>query len=346
MHSDTCCRCACTFDQFSFQKKIKSRNKIIKVPRTKISLKIKGVAYIAGKEGRMKRKILAVSLTAAAVMAMTACGTTMNTNPQGAQGETSAESTGGSSGSNELVLYTWANMFPQEVLDGFEEETGVKVIYSNFDTDETMLERLAQAEGGDYDVIIADDYIIEQAVNEGLVSEIDKDIVTNFGNINPLYQGQFYDPEDIYTVPYGAGVPVIVYDPEQVDFEITGYNDLWNPELEDKVAITANYRVINGITLMSMGKSMNEEDVSVIEEAGQKLLELAPNIRLIQDDNTQNALLNGEASAAFLYTSQMISALAENPDLQVVYPEEGLGFGIMRHLYRHRRRTKKQPISF
>ena len=294
-----------------------------------MSLKIKGLAYIAGKEGRMKRKILAVSLTAAAVMAMTACGTTMNTNPQGAQGETSAESTGGSSGSNELVLYTWANMFPQEVLDGFEEETGVKVIYSNFDTDETMLERLAQAQGGDYDVIIADDYIIEQAVNEGLVSEIDKDIVTNFGNINPLYQGQFYDPEDIYTVPYGAGVPVIVYDPEQVDFEITGYNDLWNPELEDKVAITANYRVINGITLMSMGKSMNEEDVSVIEEAGQKLLELAPNIRLIQDDNTQNALLNGEASAAFLYTSQMISALAENPDLQVVYPEEGLGFGIM-----------------
>ena len=93
----------------------------------------------------MKRKILAVSLTAAAVMAMTACGTTMNTNPQGAQGETSAESAGGSSGSNELVLYTWANMFPQEVLDGFEEETGVKVIYSNFDTDETMLERLAQA---------------------------------------------------------------------------------------------------------------------------------------------------------------------------------------------------------
>jgi spermidine/putrescine transport system substrate-binding protein len=78
-----------------------------------------------------------------------------------------------------------------------------------------------------------------------------------------------------------------------------------------------------------MGKSMNEEDVSVIEEAGQKLQELAPNIRLIQDDNTQNALLNGEASVAFLYTSQVTSVLAENPDLTVVYPEEGLGFGIM-----------------
>ena len=130
-------------------------------------------------------------------------------------------------------------------------------------------------------------------------------------------------------MPYGAGIPLIVYDPELVDFEMTGYKDLWNPALEDSVALIGNYRVINGITMLSMGKSMNEEDVAVIEEAGEMLLELAPNVRMIQDDNTQNALLNGEASAAFLYTSQVTAALAENPDLQVVYPEEGLGFGIM-----------------
>ena len=47
-----------------------------------------------------------------------------------------------SADSKELVLYTWENMFPQEVLDGFEEETGIKVVYSNFDTDENMLEKI------------------------------------------------------------------------------------------------------------------------------------------------------------------------------------------------------------
>ena len=56
---------------------------------------------------------------------------------------------------DELVLYTWDGMFPQEVLDDFEKETGTKVVYSNFDTDETMLEKLSQAKGGDYDVVIA-----------------------------------------------------------------------------------------------------------------------------------------------------------------------------------------------
>lgn len=235
----------------------------------------------------------------------------------------------GSDSSKELVLYTWEGMFPQEVLDGFEEETGIKIIYSNFDTDETMLEKLSMAKGGDYDVVIADDYILETVIGEGLAEKLDKEKLTGIENINPLYQGQFYDPKDEYIIPYGAGIPLIVYDPEMVDIEIKSYKDLWDPSLEDSLALVGNYRVINGITQLSMGKTMNEEDVEVIKETGKKLQELAPNVRLIQDDNTQNALLNGEASTAFLYTSQVTAALAENPDLKVVYPEEGLGFGIM-----------------
>ena len=230
---------------------------------------------------------------------------------------------------DELVLYTWDGMVPQEVLDDFEKETGTKVVYSNFDTDETMLEKLSQAKGGDYDVVIADDYIIESAVKEGLVQKLDKDAITNWGNINPLFQGQFYDSDDEYTVPYGAGIPLIVYDPDQVDIDIKGYKDLWDTSLEDSVAIIGAYRVICGITQLSMGESMNEDNVDVIARTGEKLQELAPNIRLIQDDNTQNALLNGEASVAFLYTSQVTQALKDNPDLKVVYPEEGLGFGIL-----------------
>lgn len=219
--------------------------------------------------------------------------------------------------------------FRRKCWDDFEKETGTKVVYSNFDTDETMLEKLSQAKGGDYDVVIADDYIIESAVKEGLVQKLDKDAITNWGNINPLFQGQFYDPDDEYTVPYGAGIPLIVYDPDQVDIDIKGYKDLWDPSLEDSVAIIGAYRVICGITQLSMGESMNEDDVDVIARTGEKLQELAPNIRLIQDDNTQNALLNGEASVAFLYTSQVTQALKDNPDLKVVYPEEGLGFGIL-----------------
>lgn len=231
--------------------------------------------------------------------------------------------------SKELVLYTWENMFPQEVLDGFEKETGIKVVYSNFDTDETMLEKLSMSKGGDYDIVIADDYIIETAIQEGLVEKLDTSKLSGWKNINPLYQGQFYDPNNEYTVPHGAGIPLIVYDPDLVDIDIKGYKDLWDSSLEDSIALIANYRVINGITNLVLGQDFNDQNTEDISKTGEKLLELAPNIRMIQDDNTQNALLNGEASVAFLYTSQVTAALAENPDLKVVYPEEGLGFGEM-----------------
>lgn len=130
-----------------------------------------------------------------------------------------------------------------------------------------------------------------------------------------------------------------------VDTEIQGYADLWDPSLEDSIALIGNYRVINGITQLAMGRSMNEEDVDVIRETGEKLLELAPNVRLIQDDNTQNALLNGEASVGFLYTSQVTAALAENPDLTVVYPKRDSVLESWECLFRVRLRIRKLLIS-
>lgn len=229
----------------------------------------------------------------------------------------------------ELNLFTWDGMFPQEVLDAFEKDTGIRINYSNFDYDEDMLSKLSEAEGGDYDLVIADDYIIELAIQESLAQKLDTSRISTYDNLNPVFMSQFYDPKNEYTVPYGAGIPLIVYDPGLTDVKITGYEDLWNPALENNVALTANYRVIDGITLKTMGESFNTEDLDVIRAAGEKLLSLAPNIRVINDNNTQDYLISGEVAAAFLYTSQVSAALQARPDLEVVYPKEGLGFGIM-----------------
>lgn len=256
--------------------------------------------------------ILALSLTAGI---LTGCGNADTKKESGLSGE--------------LNLYTWDGMFPQEILRGFEEETGVRINYSNFSYDEEMLAKLEETKGGDYDFVIADDYILELVIKEGLAQKLDTAKLETYDNLNPVYMSQFYDPDNGYTIPYGAGIPLIVYDPALTDVEITGYADLWNPALKDNVAITANYRVINGITLKTMGESFNTEDLDTIKAAGDKLIELAPNIRVIEDNNTQDLLISGEVAAAFLYTSQVSTALQARDDLKVVYPEEGLGFGIM-----------------
>jgi spermidine/putrescine transport system substrate-binding protein len=232
-------------------------------------------------------------------------------------------------GDTELNLFTWEGMFPEEVLARFESETGIEVNYSNFDYDETMLAKLEAAGGGDYDVVIADDYIIETVIAKGLAQKLDLAKIPNFSKVNPIYQGQFYDPDDEYTVPYGAGVQTIVYNPEAVQKEITGYADLWDESLKDSVGTIANYRVINGMALKVLGESYNTEDLDVIEAAGRKLIELAPNIRVIKDDNLQDDLLSGEIDVAVMYTSQVTMAKMANPDLKVVFPREGIGFGIM-----------------
>jgi spermidine/putrescine-binding protein len=228
-----------------------------------------------------------------------------------------------------LTLYTWDEMFPQEILEGFERDTGIRINYVNFDYDETMHTRLRAAGGGDYDLVIADDYIIEAVIAEGLARKLDKDRLSNYGNINPAYQKQFYDPAGEYTVPYGAGVQTIVYDPETVKIKITGYADLWDSSLAGSLGLIENYRVINGMALKVLGQSYNVEDPALIRRAGERLLELAPNIRLIRDDNLQNELISGEISAAVMYTSQVTMAKMENPALEIVFPREGIGFGIM-----------------
>ena len=247
-------------------------------------------------------------------------------------GQAASSSEGASSaasGDTLLNLYTWEGMFPQEVLDGFTAETGIQINYSSFDTDETMLAKLEAAKGSDYDLVIADDYIVETAISEGLVAKLDKTKLSNLGNVNPIYQGQFFDPEDAYTVPYGAGVQTIVYDPALVEKPITCYADLWDESLKDNLAVIGNYRVVDGMALKVLGESYNTADPAVLEQAKAKLLELAPNIRLIKDANTQDDLLSGEVGAAVMYTSQVTTACLANPDLQVVYPTEGVGFGIM-----------------
>ena len=103
---------------------------------------------------------------------------------------------------DELVLFTWEICSRRKCWTALPKRLVLRLSIPTLTPMRPCWRSFHQAKGGDYDVIVADDYIIEQAVSEGLVSELDKDTITNFGNINPLYQGQFYDPDDKYTVPY------------------------------------------------------------------------------------------------------------------------------------------------
>jgi spermidine/putrescine-binding protein len=230
----------------------------------------------------------------------------------------------------ELYIYTWEEMFPQEILDGFTRATGIKVVLETFVYNEDMLMELEVKEGGYYDLVIADDYIVDFIISEDqLAQKLDKGKLSNLKNINPLFQHQYYDPDDEYTVPYGAGVQTIIYDPAKFRGEVTGYGDLLNNGLRNNVGIIGNYRVINGMALKALGKSYNTENLADIDAAGQWLQRFAGNVKVVDDEKLADDVVRGNVGAAVVYTSMATAARAQKPNLKLVFPKEGIGFGIM-----------------
>ena len=88
-----------------------------------------------------------------------------------------------------------------------KKRTGIRINYSNFDYDEDMLAKLEETKGGDYDLVIADDYIIELAIQEGLAQKLDTSRISTYDNLNPVFMSQFYDPKNRIYRAYGAGIP-------------------------------------------------------------------------------------------------------------------------------------------
>lgn len=246
----------------------------------------------------------------------------------GSDSSQSADSGSASKDNGAVNIFTWDGYIPEDVQQEFTDSTGIKINYSNFESNEEMLTKLQAGTDG-YDVVIASDYIIDIAIREGgIVSELDLDKIPNFQNIDPSFQSQYYDPENKYTIPYAAGTPLIVYDPSVVDIEITTYDDLWNEALADSVVMMDDGRNIIGMTLKSMGYSMNETDPEILDQAKEKLLKLTPNIRSMAVNQIQDLLISGEASVGYMFASQAAIALETNPELEVVYPTGGMGFGI------------------
>ncbi len=227
-----------------------------------------------------------------------------------------------------LNVLTWDGYIPQDVISAFEADTGIKMNFSNFNDNEEMLSKLSAAGASQYDVVIASDYMIDIAAKMGLIAELDKEKIPNFENIDEVYQNQYYDLENKYVVPYAAGTPLIVYDPEKVSVDIKGYNDLWDPQLKNSIVLLDDARNIIGITLKSMGYSFNETDENILNEAKEKLFKLKDNVHHFDYNNPYESIISGEVNVAYMFTPQVLLALAERPELKVVYPEEGMGFGI------------------
>jgi spermidine/putrescine-binding protein len=226
--------------------------------------------------------------------------------------------------SNELNLYGWSEYVPQALLDKFTEETGIKVNYDTYSSNEELMAKL-QAGASGYDVIIPSDYTVSILTAQGFLEEVDLAQIPNFANVDPQLQNPYFDPGNKYTVPYQWGTTGLVIDTGKITQPITKWAQIWDPAFKERLVMLDDEREVLGMVLMTLGYDKNSIDPVQLEEAKQKLIELMPNIRLFDSDSPKTALLSGEVSLGLTWNGEASLAHIENPDIQYICPEEGCG---------------------
>ena len=204
----------------------------------------------------------------------------------------------------------------------FEELTGIKVNYTNFDSNEDLYAKLKSG-GANYDLIVPSDYMIERLIDEDLLLELDYSNIPNFRYIDEKYKGLYYDPNDAYTVAYNVGYVALIYNKKLVKETPDSWAVLWDKQYEGQVLMFNNPRDAFAIAQSLLGLDYNDTDPARWAEAYDKLLEQKPIVRSYVMDEVYNIMESGAAAMAPYYVGDYFTMAENNDDLAVAFPKEG-----------------------
>lgn len=228
----------------------------------------------------------------------------------------------GKAASTELNLYAWSDYVPQQMLDDFTAKTGIKVNYDTYSSNEEMLAKL-QAGASGYDLVIPSDYTVAIMVKQNMLKELDRAKITNFGNLDPKFLNQYYDPGNKYSIPYQWGTTALAYDKTKVPSEPKSWADLWDSKYAGHLVVLDDEREVMGMALQVLGYDKNSTDQAQLQAAEKKLVDLKPNILLFNSDDPETSLITGETWAGLVYNGNATLAFQENPNIVYICPSEG-----------------------
>ncbi len=224
-----------------------------------------------------------------------------------------------------VYVYNWGEYIDPDTLDMFEKETGIQVIYDEFDTNETMYPKV-EAGASNYDVVCPSDYMIQKMIDNDLLQELNWDNIPNAKtNIGAQYyeQSEAFDPGNRYSVPYCWGTVGILYNKTMVDEPVTSWSILWDEKYADSILMQDSVRDLFMVGLKSLGYSMNSTDEKELNEAKDLLIQQKPLVQAYVIDQVRDKMIGNEAALGVIYSGEAIYTQRENPDLEYVIPEEG-----------------------
>ena len=227
-----------------------------------------------------------------------------------------------------INVLNWSSYIPNEVIEDFEKETGIKVNYSTYSSNEELLAKVSSAKSGTYDLVFPSDYMIEIMRSRDILDKINLNKLSNFSNINTKYLNLEYDTNNEYSLPFIAATTVIAVNRDIIKDEINSYNDLLNEKYKNEIVLIDDQRIIIGMGLLANGynmSSINEEELMHVKEW---LLNLKPNLKAYDSDSPKNFLITKEASIAVLWNAEAALAKEENQNIEIVFPKEGIALSI------------------
>lgn len=223
---------------------------------------------------------------------------------------------------NVVNMYNWGEYIDKEVLDEFTRETGIKVNYETFVTNEDMYLKIKQG-GSNYDIVVPSDYMIEKMIKEDMLETIDKSKLSNYKNIDVKFLNKSYDPDSKYSIPLYWGTLGILYNKNLVDGEITSWADLWDEKHKDKIVMLDSSRDSFAAALLKNGFSMNSRNKEELEIAKKDLIKQKKSILAYLVDETKDNMLAENAAIAVMYSGDATELLDADEKFEYVKPKEG-----------------------
>ena len=222
----------------------------------------------------------------------------------------------------EINLFGWSEYVPQSVLDKFTAETGIKVNYETYASNEEMLSKLLGG-AAQYDLIQPTDYVIEALRAKGKLDVIDFKNVPNIKNIASEYLHRPHDPDQKYSVPYLVGAISIVVNTDKVKEPVTGFADVFSGKYKGRIVVLNDNRELLTWALQTQGLDFNDIRPETIAKARALLVKWLPQVKVFDSDSPKTALLNGDVDVGIVWPGEAAIVYRENKKFTCCLPKEG-----------------------
>ena len=225
-----------------------------------------------------------------------------------------------------LHVYNWGEYTGENIISGFEELTGAKVIMDNFDSNEQMYIKVAN--GDAYDVLVPSDYMIQRMMQEKMLQKLEPETRKEcLSELTDAIKGLPYDPKNEYSIPYFWGTVGIVYDKTKVskeDLENEGWNIFLDQKYKGDIYLYDSERDSFMMALKTLGYSMNTTSEEELNEAYNWLVNCVQTMdpEIVTDEIIDN-MAQARKALGLIYSGDAAYVMTENDKMGFYMPKSG-----------------------